>query len=487
MTATSYPTTREPSDGPAEDIRRLVDEFNPQMLGAEMHALVRQLYPICRSITGEGLRHSLRMLQVIAPIELREVPTGTAVFDWVVPREWNLRAARLTGPDGEVILDADRLNLHVLNYSAPFRGKVSLEELEQHLYSLPDRPSDVPYRTSYYKEDWGFCLSHEQRARLRPGEYDVLIDTSLTNGSLTYGEVVLRGTLTDEVLVSAHSCHPSLANDNLSGMALAATLARILSGIALRYTYRFVFAPATIGAITWLALNEERARRIAHGLVAACVGDAGRLTYKRSRRGDAEIDRAAVHVLAHCGQDYEVRDFSPYGYDERQYCSPAFDLAVGSLTRTPFGEYPEYHTSSDHPDLVRPDSLADSLRRYLEVFEVLEGNHTYVNLAPKGEPQLGKRGLYGSVGGQSHTAASQMAMLWVLNLSDGSRSLLDIAERSRLPFTDIRRAARALEAGRLLRVSGASSSVNGDSITGDLNSEGEAASRAGREGSREDL
>jgi aminopeptidase-like protein len=279
----------------------------------------------------------------------------------------------------------------------------------------------------------------------------VLIDTTLTEGSLTYGELVLPGELTDEVLVSAHCCHPSLANDNLSGVVLAATLARILGGVARRYTYRFLFVPGTIGSITWLALNEERARRIAHGLVVACVGDAGRLTYKRSRRGDAEIDRAAVHVLAHSGQDYEVRDFTPYGYDERQYCSPGFDLPVGSLTRTPHGEFPEYHTSGDNPDLVRPDRLGDSLRRYLEVFEVLEGNLTYLNLSPKGEPHLGKRGLYGSVGGESHAVPTQIAMLWVLNLSDGSHSLLDIAERSKLPFTDLRRAAQALEAAGLLR------------------------------------
>ncbi|HYR93992.1 MAG TPA: DUF4910 domain-containing protein [Methylomirabilota bacterium] len=433
------------------DIREVVDALDPQTAGAEMHAIIRELYPICRSITGEGLRRSLRVLQRVAPLTLHEVATGTAVFDWTVPREWNLTAARLSGPDGEVIVDADRMNLHVLNYSAPFRGKVRLEELEKHLFSLPEQPSYIPYRTSYYKEDWGFCLSHDQRARLRPGEYEVLIDTSLTDGSLTYGELVLPGALTDEVLVSAHCCHPSLANDNLSGMVLAATLARLLGGVARRYTYRFLFVPGTIGSIAWLALNEERARRIAHGLVVAGVGDAGRLTYKRSRRGDAEIDRAAIQVLAQSGQDYDVRDFTPYGYDERQYCSPGFDLAVGSLTRTPHGEYPEYHTSGDNLDLVRPDRLVDSLRRYLEVFEVLESNLTYVNLFPRGEPQLGKRGLYGSVGGGSHTAATQIAMLWVLNLSDGSHSLLDIAERSKMPFADLRRAAQALEAARLLR------------------------------------
>jgi len=450
MTAMPASTARARSDH-LVDIREVVDALDPQTAGAEMHAIIRELYPICRSITGEGLRRSLRVLQRVAPLTLHEVATGTAVFDWTVPREWNLTAARLSGPDGEVILDADRMNLHVLNYSAPFRGKVRLDELEKHLFSLPEQPSYIPYRTSYYKEDWGFCLSHDQRARLRPGEYEVLIDTSLTDGSLTYGELVLPGALTDEVLVSAHCCHPSLANDNLSGMVLAATLARLLGGVARRYTYRFLFVPGTIGSIAWLALNEEKARRIAHGLVVAGVGDAGRLTYKRSRRGDAEIDRAAIQVLAQSGQDYDVRDFTPYGYDERQYCSPGFDLAVGSLTRTPHGEYPEYHTSGDNLDLVRPDRLVDSLRRYLEVFEVLESNLTYVNLFPRGEPQLGKRGLYGSVGGGSHTAATQIAMLWVLNLSDGSHSLLDIAERSKMPFADLRRAAQALEAARLLR------------------------------------
>ena len=436
----------------AQQVRGLIERLDAAAVGAEMHATLRQLYPITRSITGNGLRQSLRILQTIAPLTLHEVPAGTPVLDWVIPREWNLEAARLVGPDGEVVVDAARSNLHVLGYSVPFRGKVGLDELERHLHSLPEQPSLVPYRTSYYKEDWGFCLSHEQRAGLRPGEYDVTIDTSLADGSLTYGEVVLPGTSDDEVLISTHCCHPSLANDNLSGMVLAATLARLLRGSGLRYTYRFVFVPGTIGSIAWLALNEDQTRRIVHGLVVACVGDAGRLTYKRSRRGNADIDRAVAHVLAHSGEDHEVRDFAPYGYDERQYCSPGFDLPVGSLTRTPHGEYPQYHTSGDTPDLVRADRLADSLRRYLEVFEVLEGNLTYQNLSPKGEPQLGKRGLYGSVGGRSHAVASQMALLWVLNLCDGSSRLLDVAERSGLPFADVQRAASALEAAGLLRV-----------------------------------
>lgn len=451
MTAPAGPAAALRSDGAAEDLRQLADGLDAEAVGEEMHALVRELYPISRSITGDGLRASLRILQRVAPLELHEVPTGTAVFDWVVPKEWNLRAARLTAPDGTVVADAARSNLEVLNYSAPFRGRVGRDELERHLHSIPEQPSLVPYRTSYYREDWGFCVPHEKRLALPPGEYDVLVDTTLADGSLTYGELIVPGAQQDEVLISAHCCHPSLANDNLSGMVVSATLAKVLSGLSTRYTYRFLFIPGTIGSITWLALHEEGARRIAHGLVAACLGDSGRLTYKRSRRGDAEIDRAVAHVLAHAGVEHELRDFTPYGYDERQYGSPGFDLAVGSLTRTPHGEYPEYHTSGDTPSLVKPDRLADSLRRYLEVFEVLEGNRAYLNLSPKCEPQLGKRGLYGTVGGRSHAVASQLAMLWVLNLSDGRHPLLDIAERAKLRFTEVAAAARALERVELLR------------------------------------
>ncbi len=452
MIGTPSIAPRAPLDGAAGALRRIADELDATALGSQLDALLRELYPICRSITGEGVRKSLRILQCLAPLELREVPSGTRVFDWVVPREWNLRAARLLGPGGEVIVDAASLNLHVLNYSAPFCGTVGLEELDKHLHSMPDAPTRVPYRTSYYQEDWGFCLSHERRARLVPGRYQVLIDTTLEKGSLTYGELLVPGVSADEVLISAHCCHPSLANDNLSGMLLAATLARLLGGLPLRYSYRFLFVPGTIGSITWLALNERGARRIKHGLVAAGVGDAGMLTYKRSRRGDAEIDRAVVHVLSHSGQEHQVRDFTPYGYDERQYCSPGFDLAVGSLTRTPHGEYPEYHTSGDDPPFVKPEQLVDSIRRYLEVFEVLEGNLTYQNLSPRCEPQLGKRGLYGPTGGQSHAVVSQMALLWVLNLCDGSRTLLDVAERSKVAFPALRAAASALEAAGLLKV-----------------------------------
>jgi aminopeptidase-like protein len=429
----------------------LLEGLAEARLGEEMLALVAELFPICRSITGEGLRRSLRILERLVPLTTTEVPTGTPVFDWIIPREWNIRDAWVKDPSGEVVVDFKLSNLHVLNYSAPFRGRIDLEELKRHLHSIPEQPARVPYRTSYYRETWGFCVSHDRLRQLPPGEYEVLVDSSLEEGALTYAEHVVAGESADEVLVSCHSCHPSLANDNLSGMAVVATLARLMGGLRPRYTYRFLFLPGTIGSICWLARNEARARRIRHGLVVACVGDAGPMTYKRSRRGDAEIDRAVEHVLSQSGQRFSVRAFSPYGYDERQYCSPGFDLPVGSLTRTPHGEYPEYHTSGDDLDLVKPASLADSLRRYLEVFEVLEGNCTYLNLAPKCEPQLGKRGLYGSTGGQSHAAATQMAMLWVLNLSDGRHTLLSIAERAKLPFRAVRVAAEALAEKGLLR------------------------------------
>jgi aminopeptidase-like protein len=440
------------TDGASEALRAMLEGLDTASLASALEATIGELYPLLRSITGEGLRASLRILQRTVPLQIHEVPTGTHVFDWVVPREWNLRSARLVGPDGAVVVDVARSSLHILNYSVPFQGTVSLEELEKHLYSLPEQPALIPYRTSYYKDAWGFCLSHVERQKLRPGQYQVEIDASLTEGSLSYGEFVVPGEEEAEVLVSTHCCHPSLANDNCAGMAMCATLAKLLSGLKPRYTYRFVFVPGTVGAITWLARNEARARRIAHGLVAACVGDRGKLTYKRSRQGRAVIDRAAVHVLSHTGEDFEVRDFTPYGYDERQYCSPGFNLAVGSLTRTPYGEYPEYHTSGDDLSLVKPEKVVETLKRYLEIFEVLEGNRTYTNLLPKCEPQLGKRGLYGSLGGQSHAQARQMAMLWVLNQSDGSQALLDIAERAKLPFHHVRGSAKALEAAGLLVV-----------------------------------
>ena len=420
-------------------------------LGAELHEFVSELFPICRSITGDGLRETLRRIGERVPLELYEVPTGTQAFDWTIPREWNIRDAYVKDGQGRRVVDFGASNLHVVNYSVPVDLWLPLSELRERLATIPERPNWIPYRTSYYQEDWGFCLSHNSLLSLEEGEYEVRIDSTLEDGSLTYGECYLPGDEEAEVLISAHVCHPSLANDNLSGVAVATFVARALAAMPRRLSYRFVFVPGTIGAIAWLHANREHVSRIRHGLVLTCAGDAGHATYKRSRRGDAEIDRAVVHVLGHSGEPFELLDFSPDGYDERQYCSPGFDLPVGCFMRTPHGRFPEYHTSADNLELVRPAALADSLRKVLAAFSVLEGNATYVNLNPHCEPQLGRRGLRGSVGGRIDASLGDLALLWVLNLSDGGHSLLDVAERSGLEFGAIRAAADELLEHDLLR------------------------------------
>jgi aminopeptidase-like protein len=421
--------------------------------GAELYRIVSELYPICRSITGNGVRESLRVLQQQVPLSLHEIPSGTKVFDWVVPNEWNIRDAYIKNSSGGKVADFRKSNLHVVNYSVPVRKKMALSELRPHLFALPESPDWIPYRTSYYKETWGFCLSQRQFESLADAEYEVCIDSSLGPGHLTYGEFQIPGATDNEVLISSHCCHPSLCNDNLSGMAVAARLAQHLSGRSLRYSYRFVWIPGTIGSIAWLALHEKLLPQIKHGLVLSCVGDPGRFTYKRSRRGNAGIDRVVEHVLRHSRREFQLRDFSPQGYDERQYCSPGINLPVGCFMRTPNGEYPQYHTSADDLTLVKPSSLAESLQQLLQIIAALEGNESYVNLNPKCEPQLGRRGLYRPVGGTKNAGAED-AMLWVLNFSDGGHSLLDIAARSGLPLATLSAAADQLENAGLLAKAG---------------------------------
>jgi aminopeptidase-like protein len=424
--------------------------INEQDCGVALFDSVTALYPICRSITGDGVTDTLSILDKIVPLTIHQVPSGTAVFDWTVPNEWNICDAWVKDATGQRVIDFQQSNLHVVNYSVPFRGRMTLEQLRPHLHTLPEQPDWIPYRTSYYRENWGFCLSQKQLDALPQGDYEICIDSSLKPGHLTYGEVLIPGELSEEVLISCHICHPSLANDNLSGMAIAAHLARHLQSLSLRYSYRFLFIPATIGSITWLSRNEEAVEKVRHGLVLACLGDAGALTYKRSRQGDSTIDRAAIHVLAQHSES-EVLKFSPYGYDERQFCSPGFNLPVGRLSRTPHGCFPEYHTSADNLDFVKPAQLAKSLQSCLQIFSVIENNHSYVNKKPYGEPQLSKYGLYGSIGGIAESPTLQMALLWVLNLSDGNHSLLDIAERAELHFEEIMQAATALEKQGLLQ------------------------------------
>lgn len=416
-----------------------------------MKDLVDRLYPVCRSITGNGLRRTLEIIGEEIPLEVSEVPTGAQVLDWNVPREWNIREAWVKDASGRKVIDFAEHNLHLVGYSVPVHATMPLAQLREHLHTLPEQPTLIPYRTSYYAEAWGFCLRHDVLESLPDGDYEVFIDSTLEDGHLSYGEHVIPGELTDEVIFSCHVCHPSLANDNMASVAVAVELAKRLALVKPRYTYRFIFAPGTIGAITWLARNFDRVDRILGGATLACAGDRGSLTYKRSRRGDAPIDRAVEHVLRESERPHKVIDFSPYGYDERQYCSPGFNLGVGSLTRTPYAGYPEYHTSGDNPDFVTEESMADTLETLWAAVTVLERDRRYVNLSPYGEPQLGRRGLYDSLGGRSDTKQAQLAMLWVLNLSDGDHSLLDVAQRSGLPFATVADAADALRGAGLVK------------------------------------
>ena len=433
------------------DIHNLIDgNMRVKDAGQEMFRLIERLYPICRSITGNGVRETLRILKEYIPLQVIEVPTGTQVFDWTVPKEWNIKDAYVKNSKGKIIIDFKKSNLSVVSYSSPVNKSLSLEELKEHLYTLPDHPEWIPYRTSYYQKEWGLCLTQNQLAELENGVYKVYIDASLENGYLTYGEYYLSGKIEEEVLISCHICHPSLCNDNLSGIALAIQLAKELTSESTRYSYRFVFIPGTIGAITWLAMNEQKTPLIKHGLVLTGVGDSGNISYKKSRRGNAEIDQAAGHVLKQLNKPHKIIDFFPYGYDERQYCSPGFNLPVGCFMRTPHGQYAEYHTSADNLSFIKIESMADSFVSVFNILDVLEKNRKYINTKPKCEPQLGKRRLYEGIGGQSTQAVDQLALLWVLNMSDGENSLLDIAIRSGCLFSKLRSAADLLIEKKLL-------------------------------------
>jgi aminopeptidase-like protein len=428
-------------------------EATREQAGTELLDLMRELYPLCRSLTGDGVRETLRIVDRVLPLEVVEVPTGTPIFDWTVPREWNISDAWIADAEGRRIVDFRESNLHVVGYSVPVRARLDGAELAERLHVHPDRPEWIPAVTAYWAGTWGFCLTGEQRAQIRPGEeYEVVVDSRLEDGHLTYAEAVLPGRREAEVLVSTYVCHPSLCNDNLSGIALLAVLGRELGRRDLRYTYRFLFTPGTVGPLAWLSRNLDGLDRIAHGLVVCCAGDPGHVTYKRSRRGLAEVDRAAAHVLRHSRPDAVVEDFVPWGGDERQFCSPGFDLPVGVLMRSGHGLFPEYHSSADNFELVTAESLADSLAAALEIVDVLERNAVYRSLSPYGEPQLGRRGLYGPInpGAPRPGEDFHRAVLWVLNQADGSHSLLDVAERADLPFSTIAKAAHALVEAELI-------------------------------------
>ena len=419
-------------------------------IGKEMLSLMEELFPICRSITGNGVRKSLDIIKKHIDIQIFEVPTGTRVFDWTIPKEWNITDAYVIDPNGNKIIDFKRSNLHILNYSIPVKKTIPLKELKNHLYSIPEQPDLIPYRTSYYKEEWGFCLPHKQLSELKDGNYQVFIDSKLENGSLTYGEYFVKGKTNEEVIFSCYICHPSMCNDNLSGVVMTTYLAKIISTQNTKYSYRFLFIPETIGSITWLSRNEKNLDKIKHGLVITCVGDRGKSTYKKSRYGKSKIDKIVQNVLENSGTEYSVLDFFPTGSDERQFCSPGFDLPMGSLMRTRYGKFAEYHTSADNLSFVDAESLDDTFSKYISTVYVLENDKIFENLNQKCEPHLGKRGLYDLLGGQKDRS-EETAISWILNLSDGENSLLDISIKSNTPFPIIKHVSDLLVSKNLLR------------------------------------
>jgi len=446
-----------------------ISELNSSETGKEIFQLIKELFPICRSITGNGVRETLSTIkQIIPELKIFEVESGTKAFDWIVPKEWNINDAYIKNSKNEKIVDFRKLNLHVLNYSIPINCKLSLTELKEHIFTSQEHPDWVPYRTSYYKENWGFCMSQKQFESLEDDTYEVVIDSSLENGSLTYGELFLSGDKRDEILFTCYICHPSMCNDNLAGTCLLTFLSNIISKKKLKYSYRFLFIPETIGAIVWLSKNQNHLSNIKFGIVATCVGDKGSITYKKTKNGNSLIDKIVEKVLIDSNKPFKMIDFFPWGSDERQFSSPGIDIPMGSLMRTVYSQFPEYHTSADNLEFVSPESLGDSFKCYFDIIEQIENEESienieheittsvekdeiYVNLNPNCEPQLGKRGLYNMVGGWQQNSIVKNAIFWILNFSDGKNSLKKIAERSGITYDEIKKSAELLIKSNLIK------------------------------------
>jgi len=399
------------------------------------------LWPICRSLSGNGNRKTLQILSNIIDLNLIEVPSGTKCFDWTVPPEWNVKEAWIKDSKGKVIVDFSKNNLHLLGYSEPFKGKVTYKELKSHIYTLPDQPEIIPYLTSYYKRRWGFCMTHNQFQSLDENDiYEVLIDSKLDDfGSMTIGEAIIQGKSQKEVLISTYICHPSMANNELSGPLVSAFIySKLKENKNLKYTYRFVFVPETIGSIYLLSVKGEHFKKnLVAGFILTCIGDPGKFTYKKSRDGNSLPDKATELILKQTEEAYNIIDFFPSGSDERQYCSPGFNLPVGSLMRTMYGKYPEYHTSADNRNFISFEAMEKSVEKYLNIIELIERNEKYLNTMPYCEPQLGKRGLYPTLGSQKNMDNFVKSMMWILNLSDGTNNLIDISEKSNISIKDL--------------------------------------------------
>jgi len=449
-------------------------------VGNEMYQLMEELFPICRSITGNGVRTTLEILKKEISLEIHEIVTGTKVFDWTIPKEWNIDDAYIIDPNGEKIIDFKKSNLHVVNYSIPINQKISLSKLKKHIHTIPQKPDWIPYVTSYYSENWGFCMTHNEFLNLKEGEYHVVIKSKLEPGSLTYGEFLIPGKSTDEILLTCYVCHPSMCNDNLSGIVLLTMIAKYIKNFENNYSIRFLFIPETIGSIAWLKNNEHNLSRIKHGLVATCIGDKGNFTYKKSRKGNTELDITVEKILKKSKKDYRIMDFFPYGSDERQFCSPGFNLPIGSLLRSVYGskDFSEYHTSADNLNFMDKNNLLESFLMYISIILELEinfhnnqqernqqernqqernqqeRNQKYLNLNPKCEPQLGKRGIYHQLGGQADRLDYrdiELAIFWILNLSDGENSLNEISKKSGIHIEKIKTGVEMLITTKLIK------------------------------------
>lgn len=418
-----------------------------------LEAYFDRLWPITRSLTGNGNRESLKILSEIIPLKVREVPSGTQCFDWTVPPEWNITEAWIKDENGKEIINFTNNNLHILGYSIPFEGWLTYQELAPHIFTLPDQPEVIPYLTSYYKERWGFCMAHKDFLALdQNARYQVKINSALDpSGSMTIADAYIKGESEKEIFFSTYICHPSMANNELSGPLVTSFIYDKLKNRKLKYSYRFIFVPETIGSIYYLSQFGEHLRNhLEAGFVVTTIGDNGKFSYKRSRRGNALPDRAAELILKQTQPEYNIENFFPTGSDERQYCSPGFNLPVGSIMRTRYAKYKEYHTSGDNKEFICFAAMQQSVELYLKVIELIENNKFYINKMPFCEPQLGKRGLYPSLGSQKDTALAVDAMMWVLNLADGTKDLIDIITASNHDYKTILSVAATLEQNGLL-------------------------------------
>ena len=423
-----------------------------EISGEQILAFAKRLFPITRSITGEGVRETLRLIQDILPeMQIHEVPSGTKCFDWSVPQEWQISEAYIEDAAGRRIVDFKNHNLHVVSYSTPVDEVLELDELQKHLHSLPEMPTAIPYVTSYYADRWGFCLTHEQRESLKPGRYRAVIKSKKFDGVLNYGELIMKGASKQEIFLSTYVCHPSMANNEISGPSVVTYIAKWLATLDRRYTYRIIFIPETIGSICYLSRNLKQMKsRVIAGFNISCVGDDRMYSIIESRTTDTLADRVAKHALKHVGAKTKVHTFLERGSDERQYCSPGVDLPVVGLSRTRFTSYPEYHTSLDDFSVVTAPGLRGGFDFVKACLEVLEGNHMYV-ATQLCEPQLGRRGLYPTLGARG-IESSVEDLLNVLAYSDGKTDLLQIAETCGISFATAHRAAQRLLGENLLRL-----------------------------------